>query len=190
MTAHTGKTCPYCQYPIKPAASVKVCPSCGIAHHNECWQQSGGCTTFGCTGQRSVRYSSPTRSTAPEVLDLSNIMSEPEIVAQSSAVGSSRSRSGEPALVSASRNVFGCVGIIGMILGLIIGAVNGGLLGAAIGAVLGAIIGPLLFFLLIGGAIGGMIGSVAGSTGTTVGAVVGAVVVFVLFVIAFRECSQ
>jgi len=190
MTAHIGKTCPYCQYPIKPAASVKVCPSCGIAHHNECWQQNGGCTTFGCTGQRSVRYSSPTRSAAPEVLDLSNIMSEPEIVAQSSEVGSSSSRSGESALVSVLRNVFECVGIIGIILGLIIGAANGGLFGAAIGAALGATIGPLLFFLLVGGAIGGMIGSVGGSTGTTVGAVVGAVVGFVLFVIAVREGSE
>lgn len=25
------------------------CPSCGIPHHTECWQENGGCTVLGCT---------------------------------------------------------------------------------------------------------------------------------------------
>jgi len=45
-----GKTCPYCQTPIKPNVPVHVCDACGIPHHLECWQQNGGCTTFGCSG--------------------------------------------------------------------------------------------------------------------------------------------
>lgn len=43
-----GKTCPYCQTPIKPGEQATVCDSCGIPHHGECWQHNGGCTTFGC----------------------------------------------------------------------------------------------------------------------------------------------
>lgn len=44
----TGKTCPFCQTPIKPNESVFVCDRCAIPHHLECWQANGGCTTFGC----------------------------------------------------------------------------------------------------------------------------------------------
>ncbi len=45
-----GKTCPYCQTPIKPGAPVFVCSVCGIPHHTECWRENRRCTTFGCTG--------------------------------------------------------------------------------------------------------------------------------------------
>ena len=45
---HVGRTCPYCQAVIKPGDDVVVCPRCGVAHHKECWEASGGCTTIGC----------------------------------------------------------------------------------------------------------------------------------------------
>jgi hypothetical protein len=45
-----GKTCPYCQTPIKPGAPAVVCSVCGMPHHAECWQENGRCTTFGCNG--------------------------------------------------------------------------------------------------------------------------------------------
>ena len=46
-----GKTCPFCQYPIKPGEMVTVCPACGVPHHAACWIENGSsCTTFGCTG--------------------------------------------------------------------------------------------------------------------------------------------
>ena len=47
-----GKTCPYCQYPIKDAGTAFICPLCGIPHHRECWEENDGCTTFGCEGTR------------------------------------------------------------------------------------------------------------------------------------------
>ena len=25
-----------------------VCPSCNTPHHAECWEENGGCTTYGC----------------------------------------------------------------------------------------------------------------------------------------------
>lgn len=46
----TGKSCPYCQYPIKPGADAVYCSKCGIPHHSQCWGQNGRCTTFGCDG--------------------------------------------------------------------------------------------------------------------------------------------
>lgn len=46
-----GKTCPFCQTPIKPESLVEVCGVCGIPHHIECWQANQNkCTTFGCSG--------------------------------------------------------------------------------------------------------------------------------------------
>ena len=47
---HIGKTCPYCQTPIKPRDDVRVCNACDMPHHTECWATNGGCTTYGCTG--------------------------------------------------------------------------------------------------------------------------------------------
>ena len=47
---HIGKTCPYCQYPIKQSADVSVCSVCLIPHHTNCWQENERCTTFGCRG--------------------------------------------------------------------------------------------------------------------------------------------
>lgn len=35
-----GKTCPYCQYPIKHDSEVAVCATCHLPHHQECWQQN------------------------------------------------------------------------------------------------------------------------------------------------------
>lgn len=44
-----NKTCPYCQSKIKKGADFVVCSHCGTPHHTECWNENGGCTTYGCT---------------------------------------------------------------------------------------------------------------------------------------------
>lgn len=41
-------TCPYCQSGFLPSEDVLVCRACEIPHHRECWQENGGCTTYGC----------------------------------------------------------------------------------------------------------------------------------------------
>ena len=46
-----GKVCPYCKTEIKDGESVKICPACDVPHHEACWTENGGCTTFGCTEQ-------------------------------------------------------------------------------------------------------------------------------------------
>ncbi len=47
---HIGKTCPYCQFPLKADSEAVACPSCKVPHHRECWEENSGCTTFGCGG--------------------------------------------------------------------------------------------------------------------------------------------
>lgn len=46
-----GKTCPYCKTQIEESDEIIVCPACNIAHHKACWEENGGCTTFGCLGK-------------------------------------------------------------------------------------------------------------------------------------------
>ena len=55
---YIGKNCPYCQTPIKPGVQVTLCPSCGIPHHTDCWNENCGCTTYGCD-QNSSSVSTP-----------------------------------------------------------------------------------------------------------------------------------
>lgn len=45
------KVCPFCKTEIKDGEAVKVCPACGIPHHEACWEENKGCTTFGCSEQ-------------------------------------------------------------------------------------------------------------------------------------------
>ncbi len=79
-TSFTGKTCPFCQFPIKQDSETVLCTSCKIPHHRECWEENGGCTTFGCRGLSSGQASSSYRNSDileieldhPEQLSTSN----------------------------------------------------------------------------------------------------------------------
>lgn len=68
MENHVGKICPYCKTEIKSGEAVKVCPSCGIPHHEFCWKENKGCTTFGCSEQlsepQSVQQSNQPKSSS------------------------------------------------------------------------------------------------------------------------------
>ncbi|MGN1306148.1 MAG: RING finger protein [Faecousia sp.] len=52
MESYVGKVCPFCKTELKEGDAVIVCPTCGIAHHENCWAENGGCTTFGCKEQQ------------------------------------------------------------------------------------------------------------------------------------------
>lgn len=43
-----GRTCPYCQFPLKPGAALAACATCDAAHHDDCWAENGGCAVVGC----------------------------------------------------------------------------------------------------------------------------------------------
>lgn len=51
MENYIGKVCPFCKTEIKEGDNVKVCPACNIPHHEGCWEENKGCTTFGCSEQ-------------------------------------------------------------------------------------------------------------------------------------------
>jgi TM2 domain-containing membrane protein YozV len=41
--------CPYCRTPFDETAPAKLfCTACGTPHHEDCYQENGGCTVFGC----------------------------------------------------------------------------------------------------------------------------------------------
>lgn len=42
--------CPYCRMPFEEGGPAKVfCTACGTPHHEDCYQENGGCTVFGCS---------------------------------------------------------------------------------------------------------------------------------------------
>src|SRR5579862_6345362 len=45
-----GKFCLYCSKPIASDDRVAVCDRCYAAHHEECWNRNGRCSTFRCAG--------------------------------------------------------------------------------------------------------------------------------------------
>ncbi len=56
MEDFRGMICPFCQSEIKEGDGVVVCPSCGIAHHESCWEENKGCATFGCSEQHGEAH--------------------------------------------------------------------------------------------------------------------------------------
>lgn len=61
MEENIGKICPFCKTEIKEGDAVKVCPVCGIPHHESCWAENKGCTTFGCSEQHyEEQHTNPT----------------------------------------------------------------------------------------------------------------------------------
>src|SRR5205809_1051321 len=41
-------SCPTCQTGIAAHEAAVSCPSCGQPHHQECWDEVGGCAIYGC----------------------------------------------------------------------------------------------------------------------------------------------
>ena len=51
MNEYIGKVCPFCKTEIKEGDAIKVCSACAAPHHEGCWEENKGCTTFGCSEQ-------------------------------------------------------------------------------------------------------------------------------------------
>jgi hypothetical protein len=45
--AEAGR-CATCGTRIQPTDATQTCPDCGQMYHQGCWQEVGGCATFGC----------------------------------------------------------------------------------------------------------------------------------------------
>src|SRR5215813_9509392 len=41
--------CPYCRMAFDEQGPPRIfCTACGMPHHEDCYQENGGCTVFGC----------------------------------------------------------------------------------------------------------------------------------------------
>lgn len=45
----TITACPYCGDQLLEARVPRYCRDCATPHHEDCWNENGGCTVFGCT---------------------------------------------------------------------------------------------------------------------------------------------
>jgi hypothetical protein len=50
MTTTSVRVCLYCSQPICADDRVAACEKCFTAHHEECWERNGRCSTFRCLG--------------------------------------------------------------------------------------------------------------------------------------------
>lgn len=48
--ADVGRSCPYCRFPLKQGVAVERCDACNSLHHEDCWNEGGGCAVLGCAG--------------------------------------------------------------------------------------------------------------------------------------------
>lgn len=49
-----GHACAICQTAIGPGEPVGRCPTCDAPFHGECWEENGGCASYGCPQVPSV----------------------------------------------------------------------------------------------------------------------------------------
>jgi len=59
MEMYIGKTCPFCHERLKYNDAVVACSECNTFHHESCWNENRGCTTYQCHGN-SVKVSGVT----------------------------------------------------------------------------------------------------------------------------------
>jgi len=67
--ADVGRSCPYCRFPLKEGTAAERCDSCGALHHEDCWNDGGGCAVFGCpqAGKAAVAAAVPQAGSAGAV---------------------------------------------------------------------------------------------------------------------------
>lgn len=58
----TGRSCPYCRFPLKEGGQVAECGSCHAVHHEDCYHENGGCAVAGCTSGPTAQYAAPTQA--------------------------------------------------------------------------------------------------------------------------------
>jgi len=65
----TGRSCPYCRFPLKEKDQITFCGVCESAHHSDCWEENGGCSVVACAGGPQEADASsappPTRNAPP-----------------------------------------------------------------------------------------------------------------------------
>jgi hypothetical protein len=57
--APTGTVCPVCQGGILENEAWLACPACQQSHHQECWNEVRGCSTYGCKEAPALEKEAP-----------------------------------------------------------------------------------------------------------------------------------
>lgn len=68
--AWADRTCPYCRDDLSEGPRV-ACEHCDTAHHGECWEELGRCTTIGCKGTRGFPITEEPGTPATVRIDVS-----------------------------------------------------------------------------------------------------------------------
>ena len=48
MSALRAAICPICGCGFEEGDEIRICPDCKTPHHDECWTENHGCSTYGC----------------------------------------------------------------------------------------------------------------------------------------------
>lgn len=48
VSALRAATCPICGCGFEEGDEIRMCPDCKTPHHDECWSENRGCSTYGC----------------------------------------------------------------------------------------------------------------------------------------------
>jgi len=49
LTVLRAATCPICGSGFEETDTIRICPDCKTPHHDECWAENRGCSTYGCS---------------------------------------------------------------------------------------------------------------------------------------------
>src|SRR4051794_5587472 len=49
-----GRICPYCRFGLEEGLGVIACSVCKAIHHDDCWEENGGCVVALCAGGPSL----------------------------------------------------------------------------------------------------------------------------------------
>lgn len=74
MERYYGKICPVCKTEIAEGNEIRICKSCDVPHHENCWIINKGCATFGCFEQNCETRNSKTKAIKGIVTAVSIIM--------------------------------------------------------------------------------------------------------------------
>jgi len=143
-------TCPYCRATIAPEQSAVTCTRCGLPYHRECWQENGGCATYGCAGGATLQSRA---RPAPESVE---VELGPEPGPRRGQFPPAPAAPPEPWLRPLLVVVCEALGIVGAAVGAVAGAVQGaryGLLGIAVGLFGGLAVGAVAGALAVPAAI-------------------------------------
>lgn len=55
----SGRSCPYCRFPLKEGAPIATCADCRAVHHEDCWGENNGCAIGGCGAKAALNAAPP-----------------------------------------------------------------------------------------------------------------------------------